>query len=476
MKGQRRIYAPRGHELALNPQAFGWFFDFFEAEQPKSVNGVAVVSIRGPLMHHPDWFFDSYDGIKSRVEAALKMSPKAVLLSIDSPGGLVSGCFETAADLRRMCEDADVPLHAYVDGQATSAAYALACAASRITAPATSAVGSIGVIDALVDATANDEMWGVKFSLIASGARKTDGNPHVPTSKDAIAAAQARVDELAEMFFDHVSSARGIKASAVRALEAGIRTGNAALALKLVDAVGGIDDALSSAGGTGMGTKAEGDDDKDTTTDDAIAALRKAAKNGDAKAKKMLAALDDEDKKDEDADADADAEGDDKDKDEDGEKKDEGSARGRTVTARAAGRLAAAGSATERRLAALELQLEASQRDALFAERPDIAPSVRKALAEVPLAQAKAIVEATPKPKLPKPAAALTTPTGIRGEGQESSEGAPGHLPPDQKAQMDIAMGLVSRETVVRDEGHRLVLGATVAKSTAVAPPALPKS
>lgn len=469
MRGQRRTYAPRAHQLALNPVAFGFFFDFFEPEQPKSVNGVAVVSIRGPLMHHPDWFFDSYDAIKGRVEAALKMNPKAVLLSIDSPGGLVSGCFETAGELRRMCEEADVPLHAYVDGQATSAAYALACSASRITAPATSAVGSIGVIDALVDATANDEMWGVKFSLIASGARKTDGNPHVKTSEEAIAAAQARVDELAEMFFDHVAEARGLKPSAIRALEAGILTGQAAIGRGLVDAVGGMDDALSSAGGS-MGTRAEGDEDKDTTTEDAIADLRKAAKNGDERAKKMLAAIDDDGGDD---DKDEGAEGDDKDGD--GEKKNEGSARGRHVLARAAGRVVAAANETERRLVAVELQLEAAQREALFAERPDIAPSVRKALADVPLEQAKAIVAATPKPKVPRPAAEIATPTGLRGEGQESTEGAPSRLPPDAKAQMDIAMGLVSKETVVRDEGHRLVLGATVAKSSAVAPP-LPKS
>src|SRR5690606_8379409 len=104
----------------------------------------------------------------------------------------------------------------------TSAAYALATAASYIAAPPSAQIGSIGVLRPLVDASRQAEMFGLKFTLVASGARKTDGAPEVPTSDEAIAEAQRHVNELAEMFFALVAEHRGVSADEVRALEAGI--------------------------------------------------------------------------------------------------------------------------------------------------------------------------------------------------------------------------------------------------------------
>ena len=71
-------YAPH-NALALNPKAFGLVFDAHTAKPPELTdNGVAVLTIRGPLMHHHDFFFDSYEAIKGRLAAALELQPRFV--------------------------------------------------------------------------------------------------------------------------------------------------------------------------------------------------------------------------------------------------------------------------------------------------------------------------------------------------------------------------------------------------------------
>src|SRR5690606_4935218 len=130
--------------------------------------------------------------------------PRAVILVIDSPGGLAQHCFEPSRALRAKCSAAGVPLFAFVDGSACSAAYALACAAERIAVTPTGLVGSIGVFETLHDQSAADTAMGLAYRVVTSGSRKTDGNPHVPISDGAVSAAQAAVDQLAGLFFSLV--------------------------------------------------------------------------------------------------------------------------------------------------------------------------------------------------------------------------------------------------------------------------------
>lgn len=231
---------------ALLPRAFGAELPSTPVAANARVGDVAIVSVRGPLMHHRDPALDSYEAIRGRVAEALAGKPRAVVLLVDSPGGLVSGMLETAEALRAACKAAGVPLLAHVDGMACSAAYALTCAASKVSAASTATVGSIGVLDALVDATARDAAYGLRFSLVASGPRKMDGNEHVATTDPARLAVQARVDTLAGIFFAHVAKARGIAAPAVAAQGAAIFVGAAAKAAGLVDVVGSLDELLAS--------------------------------------------------------------------------------------------------------------------------------------------------------------------------------------------------------------------------------------
>lgn len=434
MKGRHR-FAPTG-AVAIAPAAFGLFFEALEQPGAEMRDGVSVLPIRGPLMHHQDWWCDSYEAIRARVDTALSAKPKALVLAIDSPGGLVSGCFETADAIRDACARAGVPLVAFVDGQATSAAYALACAAERIVVPSTGIVGSIGVIEAMVDVTAQDAAFGVRVELVTSGARKADGHPHIQMSPEAVATTQARVSELAEIFFARVATSRRIGADAVRAMQAGIVTGASAVGAGLADEVATLDQLLARlASGAVEPTTGE------TMSDyqDALAKLRKAAEGDDeeaADAKKMLAALDESGEEDKPAE----------------EPKDEAKANAHT---RVAGALAGSMSTLERNVAELMAQAETAKKEALFASRPDLAKAVVKELADLPFAQAKALVDVIPRTSV-KPAASAVVPA-TRGDKQ----GSPVIADP-MAAQMAEAMGTSTAAVGVVDQGNRLVFGGRI--------------
>lgn len=459
----------RSGVLAIEPQAFlGLFFASPEPPVNTRLGDVEIVDIRGPLDQHDDRWCDSYEAISRRVRLACEGDAKAIVLRIDSPGGEAAGCFEAARSLRSMAAAVGKPLYAYVDGKALSAAYALACAASRIVVSDTATIGSIGVISTRSDYTEQDAARGVRFAVVANGKRKTDGHPHVPISEDELKATQAIVDSIAGVFHGLVAELRGTTPAAVAALEAGVFHGQAAVSAGLVDEVLSFDALLASiagGGNTNMTTKYE----------EARKALEEAAKGeGDEakKAKRALAAMDDDKSDDDDKaksesdkdDEKAESEGDDKDDDDDKEESKKAASATGSVGASTAADLAAALSAQSKRLAKLEAQREGEERKALFASRPDLDPALVKVLETKPLAEVKAIVDAIPKPKVPKPAAASTV-TGTRGEGQ--GEGTAARLPPEEKARLDAMMGLTPMASGVKNEAHRLVLGAAVPKTEA---------
>ena len=459
----RQRYAPLGL-LALQPQAFGMMFDVHTPDAPIQQDGVALLTVRGPLMHHHSWCFDSYDDIKCRLIAAVEMRPKAIVMCIDSPGGLVSGCFDTVREIRAIVEKAKVPLYAFVDGSATSAAYALACAASRIYVPETGVVGSIGVLDTLVDATKQAEMFGLQVKLVASGARKTDGHPDMQISDDALRVAQDRVNSLAEIFFNLVAEARPkVSVDQLRALEAGLVHGADAVEAGLADEVATLDQLLAmvASGTVGERTMA-------SELEEAIEKLRSAAESDNeeeaAKARKMLAALEDEDDSAEDDSEEETAEGDDLPVDDSAEEEEDEDGPVASVLAGTPEALAAKVQRLEAKLARRE---EREERERLLASRPDLAPEVVAWLRNEKISVVRKAVKTLPKGvnrrRNPVTEAAAGTPPVTRGEGQGDGRGS--RLPPEEKAALDARMGLIETVAGVVQQGNKLVLGCPIPKT-----------
>jgi len=456
--------------MAIAPSALNADYSEAFATNAHTVShgAVAVIPIRGPLTNHCDAEFDSYEEIKARTFLALKSGARDIIWRIDSPGGLVSGCFDTVVEVRRMIADAGARLTAYAE-QASSASYALACAASRIIASASASVGSIGVIETVLDTTAKAASEGVKIVLVTSGARKADCNPLSQITDAALAASQTNVDIMAGLFFDLVSEARGLSVDTIRKLEAAQMPGTVAHAIGLVDEIGTFDQALAiAASGVAAATETEG---KAMKAKEMIAALKAKAESDDDDAQEARAALaefnDDDDKPDAKAedegdddkpDAKAEDEGDDDKPDAKAEDDDEKEAK----AAASAGTSARAFSAKVSSIFRKEYRAvqEEAKRDQLLTSRPDLQASVRKELGELPLAVVERMLAGIPVVK----SAAQNAIAGALAGGPVG-----GGTPLESSkydADLDRQMGLTAITGGTRNEGTKLILSAGAAKVT----------
>lgn len=275
---------------AVDPRAIGMAFDA-PSNSDERHGDVAVINIRGPLDHHAGCY-ESYDSIGARVKAALSdASVRRVVMSIDSPGGMVSGCFDTVREIRTAVEASGKPLDVYVDGLAASAGYALACCGDRIFAPSTGCVGSIGVIQTLYDVSQANAAMGVQVSLITSGSRKADGHPEIPLSDSARAAIQREVDYLANEFASLVAARRGMSVDAVLAMQAGVLIGAEAVGT-LIDAVATLDQvlALDTSAPVAAPEEPQKEEPEEMSYKAMLAKILTAAKAGDEEARAALAA------------------------------------------------------------------------------------------------------------------------------------------------------------------------------------------
>jgi ClpP class serine protease len=94
---------------------------------------VAVVRLQGAIMANSRGAGLSDQAIAPAIERAFKKGkPVAVALAINSPGGSPAQSSLIASRIRRLAEEKDVPVHAFVEDVAASGGYWLACAADKI--------------------------------------------------------------------------------------------------------------------------------------------------------------------------------------------------------------------------------------------------------------------------------------------------------------------------------------------------------
>ncbi len=169
---------------------------------------------------------------------------KALIVSIDSPGGTFVGGEALFRSLRRAAESK--PVVAVMGNTAASAAYMTAVASDHIIARAGTITGSIGVIMQTADITGMLEKLGIKPETIKSGPLKAQPNPMEPFSPAARAATEEIIADLFAMFVEIVAERREISETKVRELADGrVYSGRQAKALGLVDAIGAEKEALA---------------------------------------------------------------------------------------------------------------------------------------------------------------------------------------------------------------------------------------
>lgn len=220
----------------------------FDGDDPAVIAaGVAVIPVKGVLVHADfcwcGWGVTSYAYIRDKIEQALaNPAIRAIALVFNSPGGIVSGCFDLADFIR--ASRSVKPIIAYVDESCFSAAYALASSCSRIVLPRTGCVGSIGVITVHASVNRMFDTYGIDITEIYSGSHKADGSPYAPLDKGVKAALTKECDDLRRLFAQIVADGRDVAVADVLATEAMVYRGDEAVKIGLADEVAAVDVAF----------------------------------------------------------------------------------------------------------------------------------------------------------------------------------------------------------------------------------------
>lgn len=182
-------------------------------------------------------------------KARLDSSYRAIVLRVNSGGGsaMASDVIWREVVLARQSKPVVVSMGDY----AASGGYYIACAADSIVAQPNTLTGSIGVFGLLINAK---EMFNQKLGITfdtEKTARYADlGTISRSLSADERNLIQLQVEKVYDTFISHVAESRNVSKEYVDSIGQGrIWSGEDAVKLGLVDAIGGIDDALRIASG-----------------------------------------------------------------------------------------------------------------------------------------------------------------------------------------------------------------------------------
>ena len=165
--------------------------------------------------------------------------PAAVGLIINSPGGSPVQSALIGARIRRLADETETPVHAFVEDAAASGGYWIASAADDIHCDAASILGSIGVISSGFGLTGAIEKLGIERRVHTAGRSKSQLDPFRPENPEDVERLDALLDQLHGVFIEHVRSARANKLSTETDLFDGrFWLGREAVRLGLADGIG----------------------------------------------------------------------------------------------------------------------------------------------------------------------------------------------------------------------------------------------
>ena len=210
------------------------------------IGTTAVIPVFGALVNRFNatfGFITGYNYIKNAIATALAdESVDNIILDINSGGGEVAGCFETVDYIKAACSQKEI--HAIVDSNCYSAAYAIASACTSIKATPSSGIGSIGVVAMHASYEKALEKEGVSVTFIKAGEHKVDGNPYEDLTDSVKANMQKRIDATYRDFVSLVSANRSLASEDVVKTQAACYTAQDAKSIGLIDDVISVEGAV----------------------------------------------------------------------------------------------------------------------------------------------------------------------------------------------------------------------------------------
>jgi signal peptide peptidase SppA len=215
-------------------------------------DGYAVIDVIGPMSKYGSSFNSAMPfgtiGVRKAVRnAASDPAVKAILLVMDTPGGISDGTNDLALDVKKA--SGAKPVVAYAEDMTASAGYWVASQADLIVANPGALVGSLGTYMVVDDLSGMYEGLGVKTHVIRTGPYTGAGVQGDTITEAQIADFQRVVEEVNGVFMAAVQAGRGMTGEQIDSIATGqIWETKEAKRLGLVDRIGGYEDALKVLG------------------------------------------------------------------------------------------------------------------------------------------------------------------------------------------------------------------------------------
>jgi len=201
---------------------------------------VGIVEIEGAIA-------DSRDVLADLKRFRKDESIKAIVLRVDSPGGIVGPSQEIYREIQKTIPEK--PIITSMGAIAASGGYYVAAASNGIMASPGTITGSIGVIIGYTNIQQIIEKIGLLPVVIKSGDFKDIGSPTREMTDEERRLLQEFVDQTHRQFVQAVADGREMDFERVAELADGrIFTGEQAKQLGLIDRLGNLEDAIEWAG------------------------------------------------------------------------------------------------------------------------------------------------------------------------------------------------------------------------------------
>lgn len=221
-------------------------FSTTEAETTTTGARVALIEARGTIGGDPQSGMDTEKVLKQLKKAEKDDDIKAVVLRVDSPGGAVAPSQEIHDAIKRLKGKKKVVVS--MGTLAASGGYYISAPADRIVAEPGTLTGSIGVIFMHFNVRGLLDWAHIEETTLKTGKYKDTLSPFRPLQESDREEIQSISDDVYGQFVKAVAEGRGLPEARVRELAEGrIYTGRKAKELKLVDQLGGLDDAVAAA-------------------------------------------------------------------------------------------------------------------------------------------------------------------------------------------------------------------------------------
>lgn len=174
-------------------------------------DGIAIMHIDGALTYRSNMWkalfgVDTYDSIANAFrEIVADNSVKGIVLSIDSPGGLLSGVSDVAELIFKARGSKELGIYAHSAGRVCSAAYWIASACEKVLLSSVGEAGSIGVQCVIDNGNSADGKSNTTI-LRSSLSPNKNLDPTTPAGRSAL---EKNIDAAAKVFLETVSSYRG---------------------------------------------------------------------------------------------------------------------------------------------------------------------------------------------------------------------------------------------------------------------------